>query len=153
MYPTYAGLIGCTMLALWPHKYKVGHIDLILIKYQNLLNSPEIPKCSCVSHCKPPSHGMDAQLPKAYFCFELHERCRSAQKIMFIVQTPWVWEAKYKKSFVRNCMNIHTYAHLSLSVVPDTHPIQDPVFGTLSSPSSIWPGLEIFLWRFSHFMH
>ena len=31
MYPTYAGPIGCAMLALWPHKYKVGHIDLIQI--------------------------------------------------------------------------------------------------------------------------
>ena len=32
------------------HKYKVGHIDLILIKHHNLLNSPEIPEFSYVSH-------------------------------------------------------------------------------------------------------
>ena len=50
MYPTHAGPIGCIMLALWPHKYKVGHIDLILIKHQNLLNSPKLPKFSYVSH-------------------------------------------------------------------------------------------------------
>ena len=37
MYPTHAGPMGCTMLVLWPHKYKVGHIDLILIYIQNLL--------------------------------------------------------------------------------------------------------------------
>ena len=34
MYPIHAGPIGCTMLVLWSHKYKVGHIDLILIKHQ-----------------------------------------------------------------------------------------------------------------------
>ena len=50
MYPIHAGLIGCTMLMLWSHKYKVGHIDLILIKHQNLLNSPEIPEFSYVSY-------------------------------------------------------------------------------------------------------
>ena len=33
MYPTHAGSIGYTKLMLWPHKYKVGHIDLILIKH------------------------------------------------------------------------------------------------------------------------
>ena len=33
MYPTHAGPIGYTKLTLWPHKYKVGHIDLILIKH------------------------------------------------------------------------------------------------------------------------
>ena len=33
MYSTHAGPIGCIMLAQWPHKYKVGHIDLILIKH------------------------------------------------------------------------------------------------------------------------
>ena len=49
MYPTHTDPIGCTMLILWPHKYKVGHIDLILIKHQNLLNSPEIPEFSYVS--------------------------------------------------------------------------------------------------------
>ena len=49
MYPTHADPIGCTMLVLWPHKYKVGHIDLIHID-QNLLNSPEIPEFSYVSH-------------------------------------------------------------------------------------------------------
>ena len=50
MYPTHAGPIGCTMLVLWHHKYKVGHIGLILIKHQNLLNGPEIPEFSHVSH-------------------------------------------------------------------------------------------------------
>ena len=50
MYPTHAGLIGCIIFTLWPHKYKVGHIDLILIYHHNLLNSPEIPEFSCVSH-------------------------------------------------------------------------------------------------------
>ena len=50
MYPTCAGSIGCTMLMLWPHKYKVGHIDLILIYHQNLLHSSEIPEYSYVSH-------------------------------------------------------------------------------------------------------
>ena len=50
MYCTHTGPIGCTMLLLWPHKYKVGHIDLILIYHQNLLNSPEIPEFSCVSY-------------------------------------------------------------------------------------------------------
>ena len=35
MYPTHAGPIACTMLVLLPHKYKVGHIDL-LTYYQNL---------------------------------------------------------------------------------------------------------------------
>ena len=49
MYPIQAGPIGCTTLVLWPHKYKVGHIDLILIYHQYLLNSPEIPEFSCVS--------------------------------------------------------------------------------------------------------
>ena len=48
MYPIHAGPIGCIMLMLWPHKYKVGHIDLIFIKHQNLLYSPEIPKFSYV---------------------------------------------------------------------------------------------------------
>ena len=33
MYPTHACPIGCFMLVLWPHKYKVGHIDLILIRH------------------------------------------------------------------------------------------------------------------------
>ena len=33
MYPTHADPIGCIMLTLWPHKYKVGHTDLILIKH------------------------------------------------------------------------------------------------------------------------
>ena len=37
------------MLSLWPHKYTVGHVDLILIKHQNLLYSPEIPEFSYVS--------------------------------------------------------------------------------------------------------
>ena len=32
MYPTYAAPIGCTIVVLWPNKYKVGYIDLILIK-------------------------------------------------------------------------------------------------------------------------
>ena len=32
MYPTHTGSIGCFMLVLWPHKYKLGHIDLIPIK-------------------------------------------------------------------------------------------------------------------------
>ena len=42
------------MLVLWPHKYKVGHFDLILIKHQNLLNSPEIPEFSlCYTHICP----------------------------------------------------------------------------------------------------
>ena len=50
MYPTHAGPIQCTMLMLWSHKYKVGHIDLILIKHQNHLNSPEIFEFSYVSH-------------------------------------------------------------------------------------------------------
>ena len=31
MYPTHVGPIGHIMLALWSHKYKLGHIDLILI--------------------------------------------------------------------------------------------------------------------------
>ena len=50
MYTMHTGPKGCTMLALWPDKYKVGHIDLILIKHQNLLNSLEIPEFLCVSH-------------------------------------------------------------------------------------------------------
>ena len=41
MYPTYAGPIGCFMLALWSHKYKVGHIDLIHRRHHNLLKPPE----------------------------------------------------------------------------------------------------------------
>ena len=49
MYLTHADSIGCTMHMLWPHKYKVGHIDLILIKHQNLLDSPEIPEFSHMS--------------------------------------------------------------------------------------------------------
>ena len=53
MHPSHAGTIGCTILMLWLHKYKVGHIDLILIKHQNLLNSPEIPEFSYVSHTPP----------------------------------------------------------------------------------------------------
>ena len=48
MYPTHAGPIGCTMLTLWPHKYKVGHIDLILMT-PHLLYSPENPEFSCVT--------------------------------------------------------------------------------------------------------
>ena len=50
MYSTYTGSIGCIMLMLWPHKYKVCHNDLILIMHQNLLNSPEILEFSFVSH-------------------------------------------------------------------------------------------------------
>ena len=50
MYPTHAGPIGCILLMLWPHKYKVDHIDLILMKHQNLHNLPKIPEYSCVSH-------------------------------------------------------------------------------------------------------
>ena len=46
----HAGTIGCTMLVLLPHKFKVGHIDLIPIYHHNLLNSPEIPEFSYVSH-------------------------------------------------------------------------------------------------------
>ena len=50
MYPTHAGPIGCIMLMLWPHKYKIGHTDLNLIKHHNLLKPPENPKFSYVSH-------------------------------------------------------------------------------------------------------
>ena len=53
MYPTHAGPIGCTVLMLWPHKYTAGHIDLILIKHQNLLYSHEIPAFLHVSHTPP----------------------------------------------------------------------------------------------------
>ena len=49
IYSTHSGSIECTMLVLWPHKYKVGPIDLILIYHHNLLNSPEIPEFSYVS--------------------------------------------------------------------------------------------------------
>ena len=49
MYRTHGGPIGCIMLVLWPHKYKVGHIDLILIKHHNLLKPPEIPEVSYMS--------------------------------------------------------------------------------------------------------
>ena len=31
VYPIQAGSIGHIMLMLWPHKYKLAHIDLILI--------------------------------------------------------------------------------------------------------------------------
>ena len=41
------------MLVLWPHKYKVGHIDLNFIKHQNILNSPEIPEFSYMSYTPP----------------------------------------------------------------------------------------------------
>ena len=53
MYLTHTGPIGCTMLILWPHKYKVGQINLILKYHHNLLNSTEIPEFSYVSqyHC------------------------------------------------------------------------------------------------------
>ena len=44
MYPTYTDPIEFIMLAVWPHKYKVGHIDLILIKHHNLPKPPEIPE-------------------------------------------------------------------------------------------------------------
>ena len=50
MYPTHAGAIICIMLALWPHKYKVGHIDLIYRRHHNLLKLPEHPEFSYVSH-------------------------------------------------------------------------------------------------------
>ena len=53
MDPLHVGSIGCITLMLSPHKYKVSHIDLILIKHQNLLNSPEIPEFSYVSHTPP----------------------------------------------------------------------------------------------------
>ena len=56
MYPTHAGPIGCTILMLWPHKYKVGQIDLILIFHQNLINSPEILEILCVSHTHTHTH-------------------------------------------------------------------------------------------------
>ena len=49
MYPTYTDPIGCIMLALWPHKDKGGHIDLILMT-PHLPNSPEIPEFAYVSH-------------------------------------------------------------------------------------------------------
>ena len=50
MYSTHTDFTGCTMLVLRSHKYKVGHIDLINMKHQNLLYSPEIPEFSYVSH-------------------------------------------------------------------------------------------------------
>ena len=50
MYPTHIGPIRCTMLVIWSHKYKEGHIDLILIQHHNLLYPPEIPEFSYVSH-------------------------------------------------------------------------------------------------------
>ena len=31
MYPTHAGLIECFMVTVWPHKFKVGHHDLIIM--------------------------------------------------------------------------------------------------------------------------
>ena len=49
MYPTHAGSIECTMLALWPHKYKVGHIDHNSYKTPHLLYSPENHEFSYVS--------------------------------------------------------------------------------------------------------
>ena len=53
MYPTHTGPIECIMLVLQPHKSKVGHIDLILIRHQNPLNSSEIPVFSYVSYTPP----------------------------------------------------------------------------------------------------
>ena len=50
MYTIQAAPIECIMFALWPHKYKVAHFDLILKYHLNLLNSPEIPEFSWVSH-------------------------------------------------------------------------------------------------------
>ena len=38
------------MLVLWPHKYKVGHIDLISKVTIMPECSPEIPEFSYVSH-------------------------------------------------------------------------------------------------------
>ena len=49
MYPTHAGSIGYTKLMLWPHKYKVGHIDHHSYKTPHLPNSPENPEFSHVS--------------------------------------------------------------------------------------------------------
>ena len=49
MYPTHVGPIGCFMLILWSHKYKLGHIDLILMTP----HSPEKPEYSYVSHTPP----------------------------------------------------------------------------------------------------
>ena len=34
IYPVHAGSIGCIMLAVWPYKYKLGHMDLIPIIHQ-----------------------------------------------------------------------------------------------------------------------
>ena len=48
MYCTHAGPIGCIMLVQWLHKYKVGHIDLILMKHhisQILLKFLNFPMC------------------------------------------------------------------------------------------------------------
>ena len=53
MYPIHADSIACIIFVLWSQKYKVGHIDLILIKDKNLLNLPEIPEFSYVSHTPP----------------------------------------------------------------------------------------------------
>ena len=50
MYCTHAGPIGCIMLALWPHKDKEGHIDLIHRRHHNLLTPPENPEFSYISH-------------------------------------------------------------------------------------------------------
>ena len=50
MNPTHTGPIGYTKLMLWPHKYKVGHIDLILMTPK----SPEnlnFPMCHTVRVC------------------------------------------------------------------------------------------------------
>ena len=69
MYPTHAGLIECTMFVLWPHKYKIGHIDLIHIIHQNLLNSPKIPKFLHVSHLFYPSPAIHYK-KNLYWCIK-----------------------------------------------------------------------------------
>ena len=55
MYPTHTDSIGCIMLAQWPHKYKVGHIDLILIKHhisQIHLKNLNFPMCHTLAPFK-----------------------------------------------------------------------------------------------------
>ena len=47
VYPTHAGSMGCFMLMVWLHKFKVGHYDLIIMT----LHSPEKPENLNIPMC------------------------------------------------------------------------------------------------------
>ena len=52
MYSTHTGPIGCIMLIVWPYKYKLGHIDLILIIHHIHMKNLNFPMCHMCMLCE-----------------------------------------------------------------------------------------------------